>query len=318
MFATLCRSCLAVTRSSMRVAVVQFAPKIGQVQENVQTARRLCEQLRPNSVDLVCLPEMIFTGYVFPNAAAIAPHLEHPRTGPTSRFCAELSARLHCYVVAGYPERLEPHEQEEALDEHDITKVGANSAVLYGPDGECIGDYRKTNLYETDMTWAKAGNGFMTFNLPPPLGTVTLGICMDLNPQPPAEWTLEDGPYEIADHVVTHNSNLLVLLNAWLDSGWDETADKDEGTIRYWAARLRPLWAVAPNGIRRGKGAIGFDAHDTKGETYVVVCNRCGQENGKTFAGTSSLYQMRRASGKPRLKGSMKRHEEGVAIWTIP
>lgn len=203
-------------------------------------------------------------------------------------------------------------------------------------DGHDLGQgrYDQTCRFTVIELHSALGNGFMTFNLPPPLGTVTLGICMDLNPQPPAEWTLEDGPYEIADHVVTHNSNLLVLLNAWLDSGWDETADKDEGTIRYWAARLRPLWAVAPNGIGRGKGAIDFDAHDTKDETYVVVCNRCGQENGtitsvrymlpvhvsvgKTFAGSSSLYQMRHASGNPRLKGSMKRHEEGVAIWTIP
>lgn len=36
-------------------------------------------------------------------------------------------------------------------------QVGANSAVLYGPEGEYVGNYRKTNLYDTDMTWAKPG-----------------------------------------------------------------------------------------------------------------------------------------------------------------
>ena len=39
----------------------------------------------------------------------------------------------------------------------EIEQVGANAAVLYGPDGEFVGDYRKTNLYTTDMTWARAG-----------------------------------------------------------------------------------------------------------------------------------------------------------------
>lgn len=35
--------------------------------------------------------------------------------------------------------------------------VGANSSVLYDPRGEWVGGYRKTNLYTTDKTWAKAG-----------------------------------------------------------------------------------------------------------------------------------------------------------------
>jgi len=102
---------------------------------------------------------MVFTGYVFPNAESIAPYLEEPRTGPTSRFCADLASRLQCYVTAGYPEKLPPGEIEPGVDfeGNEVTKIGANSAVLYGPHGEWIGGYRKTNLYETDMTWAKAG-----------------------------------------------------------------------------------------------------------------------------------------------------------------
>ncbi len=39
----------------------------------------------------------------------------------------------------------------------EVDKVGANAAALYGPDGEFVGSYRKTNLYTTDMTWARAG-----------------------------------------------------------------------------------------------------------------------------------------------------------------
>lgn len=106
----------------------------------------------------------IVTGYVFPDAVSISPYLEEPRTGPTSTFCASLATRLRCYVVAGYPERLRPEEAHRAIlpadDENEtreVDKVGANAAALYGPDGQFVGDYRKTNLYETDMTWAHAG-----------------------------------------------------------------------------------------------------------------------------------------------------------------
>lgn len=100
-----------------------------------------------------------FKGYVFPDANSIAPYLEHPRTGPTSQFCKELAQRLRCYVTAGYPELLEPHEVEigKDIDGKEVEKIGANSAVLYGPGGEWVGGYRKTHLYHTDMTWAKAG-----------------------------------------------------------------------------------------------------------------------------------------------------------------
>jgi len=101
---------------------------------------------------------MSIQGYVFPDAQSISPFLEDPRTGPTSTFCAQLAKRLHCYVFGGYPERLAPHEIDTADAElSGNSKVGANSAIAYGPDGEWIGGYRKTNLYETDLTWAQPG-----------------------------------------------------------------------------------------------------------------------------------------------------------------
>jgi protein N-terminal amidase len=104
---------------------------------------------------------MAFTGYMFDDAASISPHLEEPRTGPTSQFCADLAKKLSCYVLAGYPERLSDAERAEPLHV-DLGKtcehpVGANSAALFGREGEWVEGYRKTNLFETDMTWAKAG-----------------------------------------------------------------------------------------------------------------------------------------------------------------
>jgi protein N-terminal amidase len=121
-------------------------------------------------------------GYVFDSAEAILPYLELPHTGPTSEFCKELANRLSCYVVAGYPERLNPHEAHIRANgvsvagemeipptttarssisvspvRHAQKQVGANSAVLYSPSGECVLGYRKTHMFETDVTWAKPG-----------------------------------------------------------------------------------------------------------------------------------------------------------------
>lgn len=179
---------------------------------------------------------------------------------------------------------------EEYLAETGGRVVGANSATLYGPDGEWVGGYRKTNLFSTDKTWAKpgmllnqvlcilidpsTGPGFMTFSLPPPLRSVTLSICMDLNAQPPHSWTTADGPYELADYCLKEKTNVLVLLNAWIDSAEDPDDRHDMYTVDFWAERLRPLW---------------LESSSASQETFVVVCNRGGDENGKipSWAGSS-------------------------------
>ncbi len=153
-----------------------------------------------------------------------------------------------------------------------------------------------------------AGTGFTTFHLPPPLNSVSLGICMDLNTQPPAVWDLARGPYEVAEYCVAQRTNLLILLNAWLDSKEDPEEDIDWRTINYWALRLRPLWAKvveegqdgraeteahAGDGNTDGAGSdsgsgsgsdsevnLPRDGRKPGEELVVVVCNRCGEENG--------------------------------------
>ncbi|KAJ6504696.1 carbon-nitrogen hydrolase [Mycena vitilis] len=294
---------MPIPRLSPRIAVVQFKPKIGQISANIAKARELCRGIAPRSIDLLCLPEMVFSGYVFDSAAAISPYLEHPRTGPTSTFCAELAERLKCYVVAGYPERLEPLEVEQYLAETGSHVVGANSAALYGPEGQWVGGYRKTNLFSTDKPWAKPGTGFATYSLPPPLRTVSLGICMDLNAQPPHSWTIAEGPYEMANYCLTQKTDLLVLLNAWLDSEEQQEDEYDMHTMDYWAQRLRPLWSKS-------------DGSPNVRETIVVVCNRGGHENGKTFAGSSAVFRMTQEGGKSGiLRAALGREDEDVMVW---
>lgn len=97
-------------------------------------------------MDLVVLPEMAFSGYVFSDPSSIAPYLEPPRIGPSSLFCRSTAQRLGCYVACGYPER--PQEEGER---------GWNSALIVSPSGEVVHQYRKTFLYETDNNWAREG-----------------------------------------------------------------------------------------------------------------------------------------------------------------
>lgn len=301
---------------------------------NIATVNKLCRDIKPYSIDLLCLPEMSFTGYVFPNALAISPFLEHPLTGPTSMWCAEIARRLGCYVIAGYPELLAEDESRSVVDDEGAESVGANSATVYGPNGVHVVGYRKTNLFITDRTWAKPGTGFATFPLtfpytppdsevpavPSTTLTVSLGICMDLNPHPP---NLGD-EYEMASYCQSTHSDVLILLNAWLDTSMegnpasegievDEEGERDAmepdwQTVRFWTGRLRPLWDAS--------ASTASDSHLRT--TCVVVCNRTGLENDRLFAGSSALFRMKPGFPvRPHLLDVMGCREEGVRFWDV-
>jgi protein N-terminal amidase len=118
---------------------------------------------------------------------------------------------------------------------------------------------------------------------------------MDLNPQPPADWKSAEGPYELADHCLETNTDVLILLNSWLDSAklddgdriaeevgdGEEANDSDWDTLNYWAARLWPLWRKQ-RVASEAKGEDGIEQEEEKygHETIVVACNRTGEENG--------------------------------------
>lgn len=149
-------------------------------------------RLQPGSVDLLVLPEMALSGYMFSSPSSILPYLEQPRIGPTSLLARDLATRLRCHVVAGYPEAANTDpatsddQQLSGLDatgagpsssrprvgslsaadagppsmkelEGEALGVGYNSAVLVAPRGEVLGNYRKTFLFETDKNWARPG-----------------------------------------------------------------------------------------------------------------------------------------------------------------
>lgn len=104
-------------------------------------------------------------------------------------------------------------------------------------------------------------------------------------------WTLEQGPYEVADYCISKKTNLLILLDAWLDSGTDVEDDYDLGNVNYWVARLRPLW-INPEVDGGFSEEDSEDASEPEGErTLVVVCNRFGEENGKIHLSHSSSIQ---------------------------
>jgi predicted amidohydrolase len=84
-----------------RVAFVQAAPRFGRVTENLERGLALAATVE---ADLVVLPELWSSGYVFSSHAEVAALAEDAALGPTARALAAAARRERRHFVAGFPE----------------------------------------------------------------------------------------------------------------------------------------------------------------------------------------------------------------------
>jgi 5-aminopentanamidase len=152
------------------VAACQIAPVVGDVVENRARVRAAVEEAGEQAADLVVLPELAQSGYVFTDlqeARSMAEHVD----GPTVREWADLSRRLQMVLVAGFCER--------GRDGHLF-----NSCVLID-HGDVRATYRKAHLWDLESQYFTRGH-----EGPPvvdtSLGRVAMMVCYDVEFP---EWT---------------------------------------------------------------------------------------------------------------------------------
>ncbi|KAL2190977.1 carbon-nitrogen hydrolase [Thermothelomyces heterothallicus CBS 203.75] len=260
----------------MRIACLQFSPQVGDVDDNLNRADAVLGRVDPeelDSLDLLVLPELAFTGYNFKSLQDIAPFLEEVGSGISSLWAQTTALKHDCTVVVGYPEKVDVSEKWPA------SPGCYNSVVIVNGEGDTVGNYRKSFLYYTDETWALEGaNGFFEGEIPK-LGNVALGICTDLNPYKlEAPWDA----FEFGFHILKSKASLVIMSMAW-QTHHDRSvfnlnpAEPDLETLVYWVQRLEPL-------IRA----------DTEEELIVIFCNRAGSEEEVTYTGTSAVIGIRR------------------------
>ena len=145
------------------VALAQMAITLGRPQENQQTAQALAAQAAEQGADLLLLPELWATGYNLARATEYAAALD----GGHFALMAGL-AQAHQLYVAG-----------TALEANPDGKP-FNTAALYGPDGHCVGAYRKVHLWAPlgEVEHLTPGDSIPAFDLP--WGRVAMAICYDL------------------------------------------------------------------------------------------------------------------------------------------
>lgn len=147
----------------MKIGYVQFRPLFGEKEKNIKRILRFLEEGTREEADLLVLPELCNTGYVFRSTAEVKALSEQVPEGRTTRVLAGFAEENNLHIVAGLCE-----EQGGRF---------FNSALLVSPD-ENIFVYRKPHLFNKEKMWFSSGNGpFRAYETPK--ARIGLMICFD-------------------------------------------------------------------------------------------------------------------------------------------
>lgn len=149
--------------SEIGVAVVQMEPRIGAVAENIAKSVALASEAAGHGAELIVLPELCNSGYVFESQDEAASLAENAHSGPAARAWSALAAQRGIWLVAGLNERADGRLY--------------NSALVIGPEG-VVGVFRKIHLWDAENRFFAHGDlGFPLFDLP--FGRLGTFICYD-------------------------------------------------------------------------------------------------------------------------------------------
>lgn len=181
----------------MKIALYQGPGHINDPASGFTLMEAKAAEAKANGADLLLLPEMYLSGYNIGPEAAQKHAIRQSGLAPAQQIAREQNIAL----VFGYPER--------------VGDTVANSAVLIGPDGAILLNYRKSHLFgDIDRAMFKtAGTEFPIASL---MGVnIGLLICYDIEfPEPARRLALAGAdviliatalmePYEqVARHVV--------------------------------------------------------------------------------------------------------------------
>jgi predicted amidohydrolase len=148
----------------VRVALAQVAPRLGDVEANLDLAADRIREAAAEGAHLVVFPELSLTGYLL---ADLVPEVAMPITDPR---LAEVSRQApEALVALGFVEETNDHRY-------------TNSAVLLR-NGEVIGHHQKVYLPTYGMfdegRFTRTGDRIRTTAVGEPLGRIGLSVCED-------------------------------------------------------------------------------------------------------------------------------------------
>ncbi len=149
--------------AGIKVACVQYQPVVGERDANLKAMEKLIREAAKRGANVVVLPELADSGYVFNDADELGQLAGAIPGGKSADALCALSKELGIYIVSGLAES----EGE----------VFYNAAIITGPQGY-IGKYRKLHLWNRENVFFKPGNlGLPVFSTE--IGQIGVAICYD-------------------------------------------------------------------------------------------------------------------------------------------
>jgi len=174
--------------SALRIACIQMEPHVGDQEGNLARSLEWIGRAAAQDADLVVLPELCNSGYVFETRQEACAVSEEIPNGRTTQAWMKAAARHDLVVVAGITER----EGEDLY----------NAAVIVGPR-DYLGRYRKNHLWAAENLFFEPGNlGMPVFQIR--AGRIACAICYDI-------WFLET--FRLA---ALQGADLLCVATNWV------------------------------------------------------------------------------------------------------
>ena len=229
--------------SRFRVAFVQGRPRFGATADNLDRGLAIA---RGADAELVILPELWSSGYVFSSHAEVAALAEDARRGATARALAAAARRERRHYIAGFPEVSRGRYY--------------NSAMLVGPRG-VRAVYRKLHLFEREREWFSPGDLPLAVHRVGP-ARVGMLICFD--------WRFPEAARVLAlqgADLIAHPSNL-VFPNA-----------QEAMRVRALENRVYTVTANRTGTERRPGGVVPFTGRSQAVDPGGQVMVRAGKRD---------------------------------------
>ena len=219
------------------VAVVQMHPQLGKVEDNLLAMGKFIDTIcTEQNVDLVVFPELATTGYEL--GLRFTDVAERP-TGHVVNALAQRAADYNTHIVFGL------------VTKEKVESTIFNAAILLGPDGEMLGEYRKLHLPGEERLAFRPGYRLPVFETT--FGQVGILLGWDL------------AFPEAARSLALDGAELLCVCANW----GHPPAQNRANSMEEWRTYIQ---------ARASENAL-----------YVVASNRVGEEYSYRFFGDSMV-----------------------------
>jgi predicted amidohydrolase len=258
-----------------KIVIVQYSVETNNKQKNMEKVEKLLEDLlKSETCDLIVLPELSFTKYIFFNNKKLVYKLSESLNKTdldkslTYQWCKKISKKYNSYVCCGLMTREENNFY--------------NSLLLVNKNQEIVMIYNKTKKFYHYEDWSTSGTSFTNINTPE-FGKISFGICMDISENDFT--TNNNSTKDFAKYCYIENINLIIFISAVFKL---RTKIYPNYQQDYWYKRLTPF--LNP-------------------KTFFIAANRIGNELNFQYCGSSVILR-RGEDNKKKIELSFNEKEE--------